>query len=60
MVEEFVKFVEEYEAYVAEKSKELHAKYFEATISGNPDDYQKVSELEFELSQYYSDKNQSH
>jgi len=56
MVEEFVKFVEEYEAYVAEKSKELHAKYFEATISGNPDDYQKVSELEFELSQYYSDK----
>jgi zinc transport system ATP-binding protein len=56
MVEEFIKFVEDYETYVAEKSKELHIKYFEATISGNPDDYQKVSELEYEFSKYYSDK----
>jgi peptidyl-dipeptidase A len=56
MVEEFIKFVEDYETYVAEKSKELHLKYFEATISGDPDDYQKVSELEYELSRYYSDK----
>ncbi len=56
IVKEFVKFAEEYEKYIAPKSRELHLKYFEATVSGNPEDYQKISELEFELSQYYSDK----
>ncbi len=57
IVKEFVNFLEEYENYIAPKSKELHLKYFEATVSGNPDDYQKISELEFELSQYFSNKD---
>ncbi len=56
IVKEFVEFLEDYESFIAPKSKELNLKYFEATVSGNPEDYQKISELEFELSQYYADK----
>ncbi len=57
MVDEYLKFREEYEHFVAPLSKDLNLAYFNATISGKPEDYQKVSELELKLSKYYADKN---
>ncbi len=56
MLNKFFKFLEEYENFVAPLSRELHLAYFNATISGKAEDYQKAAELEMKLSEYYSDK----
>ena len=34
--------------------KEVHLAYWQAANTGNPEDYDKVSELEFEIRQIYS------
>ncbi len=56
MVERFLNFLDEYENYVAPLSAELNRTYFNATISGKPEDYRKAAELEKKLARYYSDK----
>ncbi len=56
MVGKFLKFLEEYENYVAPLSTETHLAYFNATISGKAEDYKKAAELELKLSKYYADK----
>ncbi len=56
MVARFLKFLEEYENFVAPLSAETHLAYFNATISGKAEDYRKAAELELKLSEYFADK----
>ncbi|MCF8243395.1 MAG: M2 family metallopeptidase [Melioribacteraceae bacterium] len=56
MLNDFLKFLIEYENKVVDLSKETNLAYFNATISGKPEDYQKASELQLKLSKVYSDK----
>lgn len=52
----FEKFLRDYEAKVVELSKQTALSYFNASISGNPEDYQKSSALQLELSKVFTNK----
>ncbi len=56
MDEQFEKFLREVTEKIIPLTKEAHIAYFEASISGKPEDYQKASDLELKLSKIYSDK----
>lgn len=56
MKQELVKFIEKFESKVVELSKEANLAYFEATISGKDEDYQKAADLQVKLSKIYANK----
>jgi len=56
MINQFINFLVEYENKVVELSKQASLAYFDASISGKPEDYQKASELQLELSKIFSNK----
>ena len=56
MSEQILSFLKEFESKVVDLTKRGNAAYFDATISGNQDDYNRASEIQFELSKIYSDK----
>jgi len=49
-------FLKEHLEKVVSLSRKAHLAYFDASISGKPEDYQKASELEIALSKVYSNK----
>ncbi len=53
----FESFIEQYESKIIELSKQTAISYFNASISGRPEDYQKSSELQLELSKIFTNKN---
>lgn len=53
----FENFLEQYESKVIELSKQTALSYFNASISGKPEDYQKSSELQLELSKVFTNKD---
>lgn len=52
----FREFLKEYETKVVDLSRETALSYFNASISGNPDDYQRSSELQLQLSKIFTSK----
>lgn len=54
----FLLFVEELENKLSNLSREANQTYFNATISGKSEDYQKASELQLEISKIFADKNE--
>jgi len=52
----FEQFLDDYESKVVGLSSELEIAYFDASISGREEDYQKTAELEIELTGIYADK----
>ena len=56
MKDEFIAFLEVYESKVIDLSTELNLTYFNASVSGNEEDYKKSSELKIKLDKIYSDK----
>jgi peptidyl-dipeptidase A len=50
-------FIKEYESKVVELSKETSLAYFNASISGKTEEYQRCSELQLELNKIYADKS---
>ncbi|KAF0153094.1 MAG: hypothetical protein FD143_534 [Ignavibacteria bacterium] len=50
-------FLQKYESKVVELSRQTALSYFDASISGKPEDYQKCSELQLELSKIYTNKD---
>lgn len=57
MEKEFRDFINYYESKVINLSKDLSIAYFEATISGKKEDYEKAASLQLELNKIYSNKN---
>jgi len=57
METDFQKFLADYESRVVELSKEMSTAYFDATISGKKEDYEKAAALQLKLNKIYSDKN---
>lgn len=53
----FKKFLFEYESKVIGLSKELSLAYFNATITGKKEDYEKASILQMQLNTIYADKD---
>lgn len=51
-------FIEEHEKSIKPLSIETSLTYFNASISGRQEDYQRVSELEMKLNRIYSDREQ--
>lgn len=56
MEEKFREFLKYYESKVVELSRENSLSYFEASISGKPEDYQRSSELQLMLSKIFTNK----
>lgn len=56
MEQELSKFIENFESKAVELSKQANIAYFEATISGKDEDYQKAADLQVKLSKIYSNK----
>ena len=56
MEKEFQHFIESFENKVISLSRELSLSNFNATISGNPEEYAKTAELELKLKKVFSDK----
>ena len=56
-VNEFLLFIEKIENQIAEISKQLNITYFEATTTGSQEKYQRVSELQLEITQIFSNKS---
>lgn len=56
MKTDFESFVKKYEAAVIPVSREASLAYFNATISGNEDDYNKYADMEIQLDKIYSNK----
>ncbi|MDP3581728.1 MAG: M2 family metallopeptidase, partial [Ignavibacteria bacterium] len=56
MEEKFREFLNTYENKVVELSRENSLSYFEASISGKPEDYQRSSELQLKLSRIFTNK----
>lgn len=52
----FEKFLRNYESKVVELSKQTALSYFNASISGKPEDYQRSSKLQLELSKVFTNK----
>jgi peptidyl-dipeptidase A len=57
MTEAFTQFLEAYEAKVVDLTRERNLVYFEATMSGKDELYQKWEELELQLNKIYADKD---
>lgn len=57
MTGQFIDFIKKYESKTAPLSKELSITYFNATVGGKKEDYEKAASLQFELNKIYSDKN---
>lgn len=57
MEEKFREFLKIYESKVVELSRENSLSYFEASISGKPEDYQRSSELQLKLSKIFTNKD---
>ncbi len=57
MEERFEQFLKEITGKIIPLTRDAHIAYFNASISGKPEDYQKASDLELKLSKIYSDKN---
>ncbi|MGE5397727.1 MAG: M2 family metallopeptidase [Chitinophagales bacterium] len=53
---QFKRFLKEHEARVRDLSRECNLAYFNASISGNDEDYEKVIDLEIKLDRIYADK----
>ncbi|MGE5432550.1 MAG: M2 family metallopeptidase [Syntrophomonadaceae bacterium] len=56
MEKDFEKFVKDYETKVIPLSKDANLAYFNATISGKKEDYDKSAELEIKRSMVYTSK----
>lgn len=56
MEKDFQKFVKDYEAKVIPLSRDANLAYFNATISGKKEDYDKSAELEIKRSMVYTSK----
>ncbi len=50
-------FLHEHLQKIIPLSRDAHIAYFNASISGKPEDYEKASQLEIEISKVYSDRN---
>ena len=57
MTPEFTEFLKTYEAKVIPLSKDLNLAYFNATTSGDQKMYQKMEELQIQMSKIFADKN---
>ncbi|MCB9248448.1 MAG: M2 family metallopeptidase [Ignavibacteriales bacterium] len=57
MEKEFLEFIASFENKVVDLSRELSLSNFNATISGNPEDYTKTAELELKLKKIFSNKD---
>ena len=57
MTGQFIDFIKKYESKAAPLSRELSLTYFNATVSGKKEDYEKAAALQIELNKIYSDKN---
>lgn len=53
---EFLSFVSKIENQISALSKELNINYFEATVTGSQEKFQKVSELQLKITQVFSNK----
>ena len=58
MENEALKFIINYENAVKELSRQSALAYFDASISGKSEDYQKASELQLQLEKIHSDKKE--
>ncbi len=56
MEEKFEQFLRKITETIIPLTREAHIAYFDASISGKPEDYKKASDLELKLSKVYSDK----
>ncbi|MBD3411146.1 MAG: peptidase M3 [Ignavibacteriales bacterium] len=56
MESKLTNFIADYEAKVKPLEKEANVAYFEATISGKEEDYQRAGDLQVKLSKIYADK----
>lgn len=56
MMNEFTRFLADYEDKVIPLSKQVNLVYFEASITGSDSLYKKSEELQFELSKIYTNK----
>lgn len=52
----FREFLKEYESKVVDLSRETALSYFNASIGGKPEDYQRSSELQLQLSKIFTSK----
>ncbi|KAB2845599.1 MAG: M2 family metallopeptidase, partial [Melioribacteraceae bacterium] len=57
MLNEFIKFLIEYENKIVDLSKQASLAYFNASISGKEEDYKKASELQLQISKIFSNKD---
>lgn len=58
MINEFMKFIKNYEERIIPLSKNYSETFFNASISGKPDEYQKAAELELEITRIHSNKDE--
>lgn len=56
MSERFEAFLQKYESEMIPLSKEVNLTYFNASISGKPEDYQKASELQVRQNRIFANK----
>jgi len=56
MEREFINFINYYESFVKGLSKDLSIAYFDATISGKKEDYEKAASLQLKLNKFFSGK----
>ena len=57
MLNEFLKFLVEYENKIVELSKQASLAYFNASISGKEEDYKKASALQLRISKIFANKD---
>ncbi|GAB4136388.1 MAG: hypothetical protein Fur0015_08760 [Ignavibacteriales bacterium] len=56
-MQKFLTFVEELETKLSDLSRQANIAYFNATISGDKNDYAKASDLQLAVSKIFADKN---
>jgi peptidyl-dipeptidase A len=56
MNKEFTEFLADFEAQIIPLTREAHVAYFDATISGNEEDFARAADLEIQVTTYYSNK----
>ncbi len=56
MTSEFQQFISDFEAQIRPLSKSQNLAYFQATISGKDEDYQRSADFEIQLNKVYADK----
>ena len=57
MEEQLKEYINNYEQNVVDLSRETSLSYFNASISGNPEDYRRCSELQLKLNKIYADRD---